>query len=330
MSYLTYYNLMREPFSNAPDKRFFFNNQQHDRALRRLEYVAENSRGFGLCTGPIGHGKTTLARRLYDILPGDKYHKALLVVIHSDITSDWLLMKFAKLLGVAKPKKTKVEVLGQIYMRLRAIDSAGKKAVILIDEAQMLADRNLMEEFRGLLNIEIKGRKHINFIFFGLPDIEDCLRLDEPLRQRVALRVLLEPYKLEETQKYIHHRIQVAGGGARIFSNEVVGKIHSYTKGTPRLINTICDNLLLEGYFNKSPLLKSSMVDKLAESFHLVKEASDDEISVHKETDQSILDQIRSNFDDPFPDPLEATDREVSFRSAGDETIDKLIRILDK
>lgn len=313
MSYLTYYNLRREPFSNAPDRRFFFRNEHHERALARLQYVANNQRGFALCTGPIGHGKTTLARRLYDLLPPNKFHKALLVVIHSDITADWLLLKFAKLLGVTVPKKTKVELLGQIYMRLRHIDASGRKAVILIDEAQMLKDANLMEEFRGLLNIELKGRKLINFIFFGLPKIEDNLKLDEPLRQRVALRVILEPYSEEETRSYIHHRMQIAGGSETVFGGDVIRRIHNYAQGTPRLINTLCDNLLLEGYFAKKPILDIDMVDELAHTFQLM-----------NEHDQAIADLAKNiHFGE------EEKKEETGF-SRADNTIDELINLLEK
>lgn len=321
MGYLGYFNLKREPFSNSPDRRFFFDNDQHSRALRRLEYVVEHSRGFALCTGPIGHGKTTLARRLYDMLREDYYHKALLVVIHSDITADWLLLKFAKLLGVKEPKRTKVELLGQIYMRLRAIDAEGRNAVILIDEAQMLKDKLLMEEFRGLLNIELKGRKLINFIFFGLPEIEDCLKLDEPLRQRVALRVALEPYTEDDTVRYVRHRMQVAGGSDMVFSNEVMELIHKYSKGTPRLVNTLCDNLLLESYFAKEPMIKPELVKQIAKSFHLVE----------KEIETPDVEDIISDLEANAPYPNEPTDQDIAAtRARGDMDIDNLIDMLEK
>lgn len=313
MNYLAYYNLRREPFSNAPDRRFFFRNEHHERALARLQYVATNQRGFALCTGPIGHGKTTLARRLYDLLPSDKFHKALLVVIHSDITADWLLLKFAKLLGVSVPRKTKVELLGQIYMRLRQIDASGRKAVIMIDEAQMLKDSNLMEEFRGLLNIELKGRKLINFIFFGLPGIEDNLKLDEPLRQRVALRVILESYSEEETRSYVHHRMQIAGGSETVFGGDVIRRVHNYSQGTPRLINTLCDNLLLEGYFAKKPIVDIDMVDEIAYNFQLMDE--------HEQAIADIEKNIHFGPEEPEALPT---------MPSADNTIDELINLLEK
>ena len=314
MSYLNYYNLKREPFSNAPDRRFFYRNEAHERALLRLEHVAHHQRGLALCTGPIGHGKTTLARRFYDILPDEEYHKALLVVIHSDITTEWLLHKFARMMGIRQPKTTKVEILGQIYQRLRQIDDAGKKAVIMIDEAQMFKNRDLMEEFRGLLNIELKGRKLLTFIFFGLPEIEDSLRLDEPLRQRVALRVTLESYSEEQTRSYIHHRMQVAGGTGHVFGPEIVSRLHRYCKGTPRLINTLCDNLLLEGFLNRKPIIQIEMVDELAASFHLaepepepVREPKKEEgpFSIEQEVEQNLAEALNPRLFDTSDDPID-------------------------
>lgn len=322
MSYLNYYNLQREPFSNAPDRRFFFKNEQHERALLRLSHVANNQRGMALCTGPIGHGKTTLARRFYDLLPQNEFHKALLVVIHSDITPDWLLQKFARLLGVKQPKRSKVEILGQIYIRLRQIDSIGKKTVILIDEAQMFKDRDLMEEFRGLLNIELKGRKLINFIFFGLPEIEQSLKLDEPLRQRVALRVLLAPYSEDETRQYIHHRMQVAGGTGHVFGPEIIRRIHDYSQGTPRLINTLCDNLLLEGFFARKPIIDFAMVDELAMSFALIEPET---IPAEPQPDPNVFDFDLEDL--PTASEFEGHDTD---KEPADDQIDRLLELLEK
>ena len=96
-----------------------------------------------------------------------------------------------------------ITLLKQLYNRLLEIDAAGKKAVVLIDEAQMLQSRELMEEFRGLLNLEIPGKKLLNIVFFGLRDIEDNLQLDEPLAQRVAVKCHLRSLSLESVERYI-------------------------------------------------------------------------------------------------------------------------------
>jgi type II secretory pathway predicted ATPase ExeA len=141
--------------------------------------------------------------------------------------------------------------------------------VFLIDEAQMLSTRELMEEFRGLLNIEVQDRKLVNFVFFGLPEIEDCLRLDEPLRQRVALRLRLQHYSEDETRAYIYHRLNIAGGKSGIFAADSIARIAAHSGGVPRVINTICDNLLLNGLMKKTRTLTPEMVDQVAHELAL-------------------------------------------------------------
>src|SRR5512137_582240 len=137
MRYLEYYELTQEPFSNAPVSRFYYNSAQHQQALTRLMYAAESMKGLALLVGRIGAGKTTLARRMLDSLPESDYEAALLVIVHSGITANWLLKRIASQLGVPSPASEKLALLSQLYHRLMQIYESGKKAVLLIDEAQM-------------------------------------------------------------------------------------------------------------------------------------------------------------------------------------------------
>ncbi|MBC7795173.1 MAG: AAA family ATPase, partial [Clostridia bacterium] len=208
MEYLDYFQLSSEPFSNAPLSRFYFASRQHTEALNRLMYAASSMKGLAILIGDIGHGKTTLARRMLDALPESEYEAAMLVIVHAGITPNWLLKRIASQLGVSDPADDKLTILSQLYQRLLNIYQAGKRAVVIIDEAQMLATRELMEEFRGLLNLEVPDRKLITFVFFGLPEIEKNLRLDPPLAQRIALRYQLRPLTAEDTSAYIDHRLR--------------------------------------------------------------------------------------------------------------------------
>ncbi|HEX7622919.1 MAG TPA: AAA family ATPase, partial [Anaeromyxobacteraceae bacterium] len=181
MTYLEFYQLSQEPFSNAPVSRFYYSSAQHAQALMRLMHAVGQMKGLALLVGDIGAGKTTLARRLLDNLPENEYEAALLVIVHSGITAEWLLRRIALQLGVENPAEEKLPLLSQLYQRLIRIHESGKKAVVLIDEAQMLDTREIMEEFRGLLNLEVPERKLLSFVFFGLPEIEENLKLDPPL-----------------------------------------------------------------------------------------------------------------------------------------------------
>jgi general secretion pathway protein A len=269
VTYLDFYELNQEPFSNAPVSRFYFGSAQHAQALMRLTHAVSNMKGLAVLVGDIGAGKTTLARRMLDSLPEEEYEAALLVIIHSGITPGWLLRRIALQLGVESPAEEKLALLSQLYQRLVRIFEQGKKAVVLIDEAQMLASRDLMEEFRGLLNLEVPERKLLSFVFFGLPEIEDNLRLDPPLAQRVALKYRLEPLKLEDTQAYVQHRLRLAGATRIPFTASAIEAIHVQARGTPRLINTICDNALFEGFVARSHDIDDKAIERVARDLGL-------------------------------------------------------------
>ena len=264
MGYADYFNLEREPFSNAPNDKFYFNSEQHNQALLRLMYSVDSNKGLAVLVGGVGTGKTTLARRMLDNLSVDKYESSLLVMIHSGITPEWILSRIALQLGVKNPDSDPLKILKQLYERLLQIHSEGRKAVVLIDEAQMLQSRELMEEFRGLLNLEIPGKKLLNVIFFGLSDLEQTMKLDEPLAQRVAVKYTLKPLSAETTHSYIAHRLQVAGSEEVPFETTAIDRIHQYAGGVPRLINTIADNAMFETFLRRDQIVSETIVDSVA------------------------------------------------------------------
>jgi len=289
LNYLEFYELSQEPFSNAPVARFYYSSSQHAQALMRLMHAVSQMKGLALLVGDIGAGKTTLARRMLDNLPEDEYEAALLVIIHSGITANWLLRRIALQLGVENPAEEKLALLSQLYQRLVRIYESGKKAVVLIDEAQMLATREIMEEFRGLLNLEVPERKLLSFVFFGLPEIEDNLKLDPPLAQRVALRYRLEPLSQEATDAYVRHRLRLAGGARVPFTPTALLRIHAHSRGTPRLINTLCDNALFEGFLARQRDIDERFVDRIARDLGI--EAAPDASATRPRIDLAEIDR---------------------------------------
>lgn len=273
MDFLSFYNLKEHPFSNVVDNRFYYNSPLHSTALIKLKHAIDSKRGLAVVIGDTGSGKTTLARRLLEDLDESLYEAALLVIIHSSVSSEWLLKKFAIQLGMSDVKDSKVELLGQLYRRLYDINDEGKTPVVLIDEVQMLRSKEIMEEFRGLLNMEMPGGKMINLIFFGLNELEDVLSLDEPLRQRVAIKIRLAGFSEQDTKDYILHRLTVAGGGKGIFTDGALQWVYIFSKGLPRLINTICDNALLEGFLRKTNVIDEAVIKSVAVDLGLNSEA---------------------------------------------------------
>lgn len=270
MGYTDYFKFDREPFSNAPNDKFYFDSEQHKQALLRLKYSVDSDKGLAVLVGGVGTGKTTLARRMLDELPIDQYESSLLVMIHSGITPDWILSRICMQLGVTNPDVSPLKMLKQLYERLLQIEKEGRKAVVLIDEAQMLKSREMMEEFRGLLNLEIPGKKLLNIVFFGLPELDNILKLDEPLAQRVAFRYTLKPLSEKASESYVRHRLQVAGCADIPFEDNVLALIHNLAGGVPRLINTLCDNALFETYLRRGTRVSARVVRNVAEDFGLV------------------------------------------------------------
>lgn len=264
MDYLEYYNLKEQPFSNVVDNRFYYKATQHSEALIRLKYAIDTKKGLAVVIGDIGTGKTTLARRLLEELDENIYEAILLVVIHAAVSADWLLKKLAIQLGVPDMKENKVDLLSQIYKRLFELGEQGKAAVVIIDEVQMLKSKEIMEEFRGLLNMEMPEGKMVNFIFVGLPELDSVLALDEPLKQRVAVRVRLIALTEASTREYINHRMHVAGCPKNPFTDGAIRAIFRYSNGVPRLINTICDNALLDGYLFKTNIIDEAIINAVA------------------------------------------------------------------
>lgn len=270
MGYNDYFKFEREPFSNAPNDKFYFNSEQHNQALMRLKYSVDSDKGLAVLVGGVGTGKTTLARRMLDNLPFEKYESSLLVMIHSAITPEWIMSRICMQLGVKNPEVSPLKMLKQLYGRLLEIEKEGRKAVVLIDEAQMLQTRELMEEFRGLLNLEIPGKKLLNIIFFGLSELDDALKLDAPLAQRVAFKYTLKPLLLEEAVDYITYRLKVVGCDDSPFSDDALAIIHKVSGGVPRLINTICDNALFEVFMRRGSEVTAEIINNVAEDLGLV------------------------------------------------------------
>lgn len=274
MGYEKFYKLKAHPFSFATDERFYYDSPQHSKSLVKLTHAVETEKGLALMIGDIGTGKTTLSRRLLDQLIDGDVESTLLVIIHSEITSLWFLKKIALMLETPIESENKIEIITAIYHRLLDLTGQNRKVVILIDEANMLQTKEIMEEVRGLLNLESEHGKLLNFILFGLPEMEDYLKLDPPLYQRIAVRCVLEELDAKATTSYIIHRLRVAGCVKPLMTKEALEKVYTYSKGIPRTINAICDNALLEGFLLKREVIEAKIIDDVSSDLGLKAKSS--------------------------------------------------------
>ncbi|MEA1912985.1 MAG: AAA family ATPase [candidate division WOR-3 bacterium] len=276
MDYETFYGFREKPFSTSPDERFYYNSPQHSKAMKKLMHGVENGLGLCILVADIGMGKTTLARRMLSLFSSNNdYEVSLLVIVHPDITAGWFLKKISLQLGVEVGGEERLDLISGLYEKLSEYYNNGKKIAVIIDEANMLRGRDTMEEIRGLLNIETQSMHLLNFLLFGLPEMEEHLRQDEALYQRIAIRTTLIPLSARAVEKYIIHRIKVAGGEQIPFTQDCIRLIHEYSGGRPRMINIICENALLEGFLENKKEIGPDLIEIVLKDFALLKDEND-------------------------------------------------------
>ncbi len=269
MSYLKHFSFKEQPFSSSISQRFFYGNVHHSEALVRLTHAADSGIGLALLVGETGSGKTVLAHRLLEELDEKKYDTALLMMVHVPSSPAWLLRAIASQIGVENPSEERGDVIGELFHRLVQIQESGKKAVVIIDDAHMLRTKEMMEELKGILNMEMDGQKLVTFVLLGLPEMEESVSQDEGLRQRVALWHQLPPLEQELAEDYIRHRLRTAGAKKDPFSQDAIACVYQYSRGIPRLINIICDNALLEGFLQKRDKLDEKTIERVVQDLKL-------------------------------------------------------------
>ena len=251
--YEQFYGLRDKPFSLTPNPRFVFYSQQYHEAEGQLIYGINNREGFMLVTGQPGTGKTTLCRDLIEKLDQEKSRSAL--IFNPFLNGMEMLAALLTEFGIAVPDRgTRKELLDRLNQFLLAQLAMGKSCVAIFDEAQHLAPE-FLEQIRVLSNLETDQEKLIQIILVGQPELLDKIRTPQmaQLDQRVSIRVTLTDLNEEETDRYIHHRLNVAGARGQIrFSPKAVKEIYRGSHGVPRLINLICDRALLAGYASQT------------------------------------------------------------------------------
>jgi general secretion pathway protein A len=257
--YLDYYGLKEPPFNITPNPRFLFFSGKHREAFNHLLYGVRERKGFVQLTGEVGAGKTTLCRALLEQL-GPQFSTAL--ILNPVLDADQLMKAVAMELGLQTKGMDRLETLAEINRFLLHQAGLGRDTVLIIDEAQDLTPA-LLEQVRLLSNLETDERKLLQIVLMGQPELRD--RLNEhglrQLRQRISVRYHLKPLRHVEIGLYIRHRLHVSGAnGAPWFTGPAVWRIHRYSGGIPRLINTVCDKCLLAGYVQQREKIDYNMV----------------------------------------------------------------------
>ena len=269
--YKQFYGLDRNPFELSPDPYFLFPTAKHNEALASIFYGVMRRKGFMVVSGEVGTGKTLLVRCLLEMMC---HHEVASANVFNPCLSPMEFLRYiGSDLGLRLANLDKGALLQELNNFLIGRYRAGLTTMIVVDEAQDLA-AELLEEIRLLTNLETAQQKLLQIVLVGQPELDH--KMDSPelrqLKQRVALRCQLDPLQEIETKGYILRRLQRAGVSSQasvLFPDETIATVHRYSRGIPRLINTLCENALISGYSQKSKFIAGDIIEEVARDLRL-------------------------------------------------------------
>lgn len=270
--YNAYFHLTRNPFDLTPDPNCFVPTLRHNEALAALYYGVRRHKGFVMVTGEVGTGKTLLLRCLLRLLENSK-DIAYAYLFNSRLSPNEFLQYVLADFGLPASGKNKCDLLLDLSRFLVSRGAKQMTTVLIVDEAHDLPPDTL-EELRLLSNLETSEDKLLQIVLVGQPELDKRLDSNEfrQLKQRIALRAQLGPLNAQQTQEYIEQRLRIAGADPNavpLFSSQAIAAVYAYSRGLPRLINTICENALIGAYARQSSTVTGRVIEDVASEFRL-------------------------------------------------------------
>ena len=257
--YTEFFGLSAKPFDLLPNPKFLYLSKGHRKALSYLQYGVQEHAGFTLLTGEVGSGKTTLVR---DIINNVSADITLAMIFNTRVDSNQLIGMINEDFGLEVEGKDKILQLRELNDFLLEECTAGRQPIIIIDEAQNLSP-DALEEIRMLSNLEADSFKMVQIILVGQPELKHIIAKPSlrQLRQRISISCHLNPLNREETEEYIFHRLATVGNRDCVSFNEgAIDMIYRFSDGIPRLINLICDFLLLSAFVEETKEIDLELV----------------------------------------------------------------------
>jgi len=267
--YQAFFGLNSVPFNLSPDPSFLYRSAQHEEALASLIYGIQSRKGFIVLTGEVGTGKTTMLECLRDHLVAHRTPFASL--FNSRLTPEQFFETVAYDFDLPCARNSKTEILFALNSVLIQRSNQNQTTALIVDEAQNLS-WDVLEEIRLLGNLETRRGKLLQVVLSGQPELDRKLEAPEyrQLKQRIALRCHLRPLTAVETAQYVASRLARAGmKDQKVFPPDVLAEIHRRTDGVPRLINSVCDNMLLTAFALESRLTNLEMLDEVSRDLRL-------------------------------------------------------------
>ena len=268
--YTEFYGLTKKPFNMTPDPAFLFLTKQHREALAGMTYAILARKGFVQLSGSAGSGKTTLLAWVLQKLPRDQTQSS--VILHPTLTKDEFLELALLDFGIPEVPASKAQRLWVLQKFLLKGKTEGKVNVLIVDEAHKLSTE-VLEEIRLLGNLEYAEEKLLQVLLIGQSELDDLLARPElwQFKQRISVRLSLNALSASDVEHYIQHRWTVAGGRMPLpFSSIAISNAARWSKGIPRLINSICDNALMLAFAEEASCVSSEHIDSSAGDLRLI------------------------------------------------------------
>jgi type II secretory pathway predicted ATPase ExeA len=269
VEHLSTFGLTRDPFANEPQLDLFFESQSVREAATRLRRAAQQGKGLVVLTGAGGLGKTMLVRHVLEGLEEEVFEPCLLVPVPGVSDGGWVLDRLARQLGVESPSRERSAVLTEVYEKLAIVREEGRHVVVILDEAQVLAEQGVLRELRGLLNLEYEERRLLTLVLVGLPALANAVANESALAERVDVPLRLAPLTPEESSRYLTHRIRAAGGNPAIVESSGVAALVKWGGGVPRMLNRLADAALFEAHMAGRVSATAADVERAAAELEL-------------------------------------------------------------
>lgn len=262
-----HWGLNEPPFSLTPDPRFLHMSRQHEDSLMMLHYAITRNKGAAMLAGDIGLGKTTVSRKLLDLL--DPVRFKVVLIVNPILTPVQILQEILGQLGFETTSRNRQVLVTDLHKALLSHYERGSQVVVMIDEAHLIRSATTLEELRLLLNCQMNDQFLISLVLLGQVELRAKIAKVPALEQRLAIRHTIQPLDVAETGELILHRLRVAGytGEANIFTPDAIYEIHKYTKGYPRLICQVADNALLMGMVHKAKNIDGFLMHDIIAEF---------------------------------------------------------------